>query len=257
MTVRKYHFNTKNQLGYYLAGLIEGDGSIKVRQGKKEAIAPIIVFTFHKNEMPLYENLKEILNSGYILVEKKGGVCRYCISNADAIIQVINHINGKYRTPKYHALYKAIDNVNKWRNANISKLPLDTSSLDSNAWLAGFIDADGHFSIKLAGSYGSDTSESLKKKGNFFCGRVLCVFSVNQSELNRVSGESNITFMTKLAEFFQVNLNHKVANSPLFKEPVKTVVFFAQSDRKHYIITSYLTKYPLMSSKHLNYLSFF
>jgi len=63
--------------------------------------------------------------------------------------------------------------------------------------------------------------------------------------------------MTKLAEFFQVNLNHKVANSPLFKEPVKTVVFFAQSDRKHYIITSYLTKYPLMSSKHLNYLSFF
>lgn len=113
MTVRKYHFNTKNQLGYYLAGLIEGDGSIKVRQGKKEAIAPIIVFTFHKNEMPLYENLKEILNSGYILVEKKGGVCRYCISNADAIILVINHINGKYRTPKYHALYKAIDNVNK------------------------------------------------------------------------------------------------------------------------------------------------
>ena len=63
--------------------------------------------------------------------------------------------------------------------------------------------------------------------------------------------------MTCLAEFFQVNLNYKVENQPLFKEPAKKVVFFAQSDRKYYIITSYLTKYPLMSSKHLNYFSFF
>jgi len=248
MIVRKYHINTKNQLGYYLAGLIEGDGSIIVRQGKREAIAPIIVFTFHKNEMPLYEKLKEIINSGYILVEKSG-VGRYCITNPDTIIQIINLINGKFRTPKYHALYKAIDNVNKWRNANISKLPLDTSSLDTNAWLAGFIDSDGHFSIKLTGCYGSDNSESR--------GRVQCVFSINQSELNRVSGESNITFMKNLAEFFQVNLNHKVENSPLFKKPAKKVVLYAQSDRRHYIITSYLTKYPLMSSKYLNYLSFF
>ena len=63
--------------------------------------------------------------------------------------------------------------------------------------------------------------------------------------------------MTELAQFFKVNLNHKLANSTLFKEPAKTMVFFAQSDRNHYIITSYLTKFPLMSSKYLNYLSFF
>jgi hypothetical protein len=62
--------------------------------------------------------------------------------------------------------------------------------------------------------------------------------------------------MTKLAEFFQVNLNYKTENSPLFKEPAKKVVIFAQSDQKHYIITSYLTKFPLMTSKHLNYLYF-
>ena len=64
-------------------------------------------------------------------------------------------------------------------------MPLDTSSLDSNAWLAGLIDTDGHFSI-------------------------------NQSELNRVTKESNVPFMTQLAHFFQVNLNYKVENSPLF-----------------------------------------
>lgn len=248
LTVRNLHTGTKNQLGYYLAGLIEGDGSIILRKGEREKISPKIVFTFNKIEIPMYERLQKILNTGVIYTEKTGA-SRYSITNADAVIHVINLVNGKFRTPKIQALYKAIDNLNKWRGANLVKLPLDSSSIDSNAWLAGFIDTDGHFSIKLTGSYGSDDSVTR--------GRVQCVFSINQSEFNRVTGESNVPFMTALAKFCQVNLNYKVEKSPLFKEPAKKVVFFAQSDRKHYIITTYLTKFPLMSSKHLNYLSFF
>ena len=192
-----------------------------------------------------------LLKSFLLLINlEKTGVCRYSITNADKVIYVINLVNGKFRTPKIQALYKAIDNLNMWRDANIIKLPLDTSSLDSNAWLAGFIDTDGHFSIKLTGNYASDDSVCNTR------GRVQCVHSINQSELNRVTGESNVPFMTELANFFKVNLNYKVENSPLFKEPAKKVLFFAQSDRKHYIIVSYLTKFPLMSSKYLNYLSF-
>lgn len=116
--VRRLHTGTTNQLGYYLAGLIEGDGSILVRKGKREAIAPIIVFTFGKNEIPMYEKLKEIVNSGYIYVEKNG-VCRYAITNPYSVIHIINLVNGKFRTPKINVLNKAIDNVNKWRNANL------------------------------------------------------------------------------------------------------------------------------------------
>lgn len=157
LTVRNIHTGTTNQLGYYLAGLIEGDVSIILRQGKREKISPKIVFTFGKNEIPMYERLQKILNTGVIYSENRG-VCRYSITNADEVINVINHVNGKFRTPNILALYKAIDNLNKWRNVNIIKLPLDTSSLDSNAWLAGFIDTDGHFSIKLTGNYGSDDS---------------------------------------------------------------------------------------------------
>lgn len=56
--VRRLHTGTTNQLGYYLAGLIEGDGSILVRKGKRESIAPKIVFTFGKNEIPMCEKLK-------------------------------------------------------------------------------------------------------------------------------------------------------------------------------------------------------
>jgi len=55
--------------------------------------------------------------------------------------------------------------------------------------LAGFIDSHGHFSIKLSGCYSLDDSEVR--------GKVQFVFSINQSELNRVTGEFNIPFMTK------------------------------------------------------------
>jgi hypothetical protein len=196
----------------------------------------------------MFEKLKLILNSGVIYTEKTG-VCRYSITNSEGVINIINLVNGKFRTPKIKNLHLAIDNLNKWRNSNLLKLPLDTSKLDSNGWLAGFIDSDGHFSVKLTGEYGSDESKTR--------GRVQCVFTINQSELNRVSGESNRAFMTELSEFFQVNLNHKSSKSPLFKQECNTLVFFAQSDRKHYIVTNYLQKFPLMTSKYLNYLAFY
>ena len=45
------------------------------------------------------------------------------------------------RTPKINQLYNLIDYINA-RGFNIKKLPLDNSSLNSNAWLSGFIDAE-------------------------------------------------------------------------------------------------------------------
>jgi len=63
--------------------------------------------------------------------------------------------------------------------------------------------------------------------------------------------------MSKVAEIFQVNLLHKVEKASVSRGSANTINFFAQSDRKHYIITTYLKMFPLMSSKRLNYLAFF
>jgi hypothetical protein len=45
---------------------------------------------------------------------------------------VVNSVNGKFRTPKIHALHALIDFLNAKQN-NIIKLSLDTSPLASNA----------------------------------------------------------------------------------------------------------------------------
>ncbi len=64
----------------------------------------------------------------------------YRISNLKNLIKVINLINGYMRTPKINQLYNLIYYINA-RGFNIKKLPKDNSSLNSNGWLSGFIDA--------------------------------------------------------------------------------------------------------------------
>lgn len=71
------------------------------------------------------------MQTGIIYTEKRG-VCRYTISNADAVIKLINQVNGKFRTAKITALNKAIDNLNHRRQASLLKMPLDTTNLNDN-----------------------------------------------------------------------------------------------------------------------------
>lgn len=52
------------------------------------------------------------------------------------------------RTPKINALYRLIDWLNIRFDLDIDKKDKDISNIDSNSWLAGFIDADGHFSVR-------------------------------------------------------------------------------------------------------------
>lgn len=51
--------------------------------------------------------------------------------------------------------------------------------------------------------------------------------------------------MTKIAKFFQSNINYKSENE---------ITFIVQADNKHYLTTRHFDKYPLMTSKDLDYL---
>jgi hypothetical protein len=53
--------------------------------------------------------------------------------------------------------------------------------------------------------------------------------------------------MSKIAEYFQCNINYASENE---------MTFLAQADSKHYLTKYYFDKYPLMTSKYLNYLCF-
>ena len=68
------------------------------------------------------------------------------IQSFEGILKFVNLINGKMRTSKINILYNLIDWLNfKHIDLNIIKKPLDSSPIDSNAWLSGFIVDGGYF----------------------------------------------------------------------------------------------------------------
>lgn len=141
-----------SQFSYYLAGFIEGDGTIIVPTSKTslsgKSLHPIIKLVFTLNDLPFAQNLQNLIGHGNIY-KGSGNYYIYQIQNIEGLIRIANLINGKMRTPKVEALHRLIQWLNNYANTSISPLPLDSSSLLYNSWLSGLTDADGYFQIAL------------------------------------------------------------------------------------------------------------
>lgn len=130
-----------DQLGHYLAGLIDGDGHFS------SASQLIIVFSFpdaflayYVKEKLVYCNVRKVKDKkAYILV----------VSKKEGIMKVLNLINGKLRAN--HRFDQVINNIlksDKYKNVNINFIMNSTNDFN-NHWLSGFSDADASFQIKI------------------------------------------------------------------------------------------------------------
>jgi len=144
--------NKYDYLAHYLAGLLEGDGHFNVpkkltsKSGRARVAAIETVFAL--KDRPSAELFKSLLG-GNIYERPLKNCVRWLVQDRKSVTNIVNTINGKLRTPKINALHDMIDFLNaKGKEEEIQKLPLDNSPLGSNAWLSGFIDADGYFAIK-------------------------------------------------------------------------------------------------------------
>jgi hypothetical protein len=130
---------TDEELGYYLAGLLEGNGYI----GDKR-----IEIAFHINDISSAYYIKSRMGYGSVLILKGKNTVRYILRHRIGITKMINMVNGKFLGQaildqlikhKYDQLY----------NVSISKANFD---LLTNYWLTGFSDADGSFGIFITKS---------------------------------------------------------------------------------------------------------
>ena len=98
---------------HYLAGLIEGDGSIIVpnyqRDKKGRLTYPSIQIVFGLMDLPLALMIQKTL--GYGSISRKKGKSAYIltINNTEGLIKTILLVNGKFKTAKIEALGKLID----------------------------------------------------------------------------------------------------------------------------------------------------
>ena len=126
----------------------------------------MIIIVFKLADLPLAEYLQELTNCGTVYKKSDRGYVLWQIQDIIGVYTIVNIINGYMRTPKIEALNRTINWLNGYISVNNnSKLPstklilsqiknleikgLDNSPIDSNPWLSGFTDADGHFSINI------------------------------------------------------------------------------------------------------------
>jgi hypothetical protein len=251
--MRSYCYNSsgraKHDMASYLAGLIEGDGHIAVhdKNSKSKVYRPKIIIVFNIHDKPLAEKLSALLKVGKV-INKSGGHVILQILAKDEVLKIFNLINGRMRTPKIEALHRAISWVNEKDDSFIPRLGLDTSPLDSNSWLAGFTDADGNFSI---------TVYDRKKDRKVIRTNVQTFFriEVKQNYSRDVSadqgGGSYFSIMTKIAEFFTVNLYTRTRTRE--DKVYYAFMAIAHNSTSHDIVRKYFDRFPLYSSKHLAY----
>jgi uncharacterized protein YvpB len=227
--------NKSEYLSYYLAGLLEGDGHFNTPKMLKTpsgtARVASIETVFALKDRPSAELLQSLFG-GRVYSHSQKNIVRWLVQDKKSVINIINLINGKLRTPKINSLYDMIDFLNA-KGANIIKLPLDTSPLNSNSWLSGFIDADGHFSIK---------GFTLNPKTY-----LALQFQISQRATDK-SGESLEKVMFKIAEFLLVKLNMRE-----FSGKYRQFVISTSNRESNRILIDYLNTYPLLSSKYLDF----
>lgn len=220
----------------YLAGIIEGDGCITVptsiRSLKGKLNYSSIQIVFHSKDLPLALIIQKELAQGSL--SKKKGVNAYIltINSYEGLYKIISLINGNMRTPKIHSLYKLIDFLNNSKKTRIEKKSLDRSSLNSNAWLAGFIEADGSFQVRT-----STTGRNPKYE---------CKLEICQRRTDH-NGYSNFEFLQSIAQLFNTEVKEIRSNRSFPEYRVRTV-----SVRGNINAKNYLMNYPLFGTKFLD-----
>lgn len=139
----------------YIAGLIEGDGSIKVpstlRSDKGKLIYPSVTITFVDKDLPLAEILAKKLEG--TINKSSGNWYVLSIYKLSALYELAKLVNGKFRTPKIEALDRLINWLNDHgKFEKIKILPVDDTNILSNSWLAGYSDCDSNFLITFTTS---------------------------------------------------------------------------------------------------------
>ena len=205
------------QLGHYLAGLIDGDGHFSKAQQ--------LVITFSSPDAFLAYYLKERLGYGNVRKVKDKNAYLLIVSNKNGMLNVINLINGKLKTE--HRFNQVVNNVlshTKYADQNMN-FTMDSSKNFDNHWLAGFSDADASFQIKIIKRITRDKPE------------IRLNFQIDQ--------KSDL-LLIMIKEYLGGNIGYRKSQDTYYYGSTN----FGSAKR----VIEYFDKYHLQSRKHISYL---
>lgn len=261
--------DSSKNIGPYLAGLIEGAGTFAIKNGNNKSTItnknynPKIIVVFKKSELPLATFFKNYTNCGEILIKPERGYVLWQIQDIVSLFTFLNIINEYMRTPKSEAKNRAIEWLNLYIEKNINNpkaqpktlnilkqihpllaKPIDNSPIESNSWLSGFSDADANFSI------------NIHKRSDKNSTRVQLYYRLEIKQnyhITESSGEkvSFFPLMSQIGMYLGVTV-HSRSRSVKDKN-FHSFTVISQNKISNLKILDYFSKYPLLSSKYLDF----
>lgn len=222
----------------WLAGLIEGDGTIVTpeveRRNDGRKTYPHIQIAFNSKDLELTKKIVKIIGGGSIT--RDGNTIRLTWRSKADILKVIEIINGRMRTPKILRLYKLIDRYNEKEGTKIEKKGISEKQIQSSAWLSGMSDADSNFNIILT------------LRGNTYRAQRQWRLEIAQMTYH---GQEQTKWAEEVSAYIESNLlsRHRIQGEKTYSI-YKIIAHSSNSLNK---MEEYLNKYPLRSSKYLDY----
>ena len=196
---------SKDQLGYYLAGLLEGDGHISIpalgNTTLNRILNPRIVFTSHINNIQLYAYIQSQLG-GIGRFQCNSNIIRYIIGDIKGIELIIKLLHNKLRTPKNLTFNKLIKFINEKYNFSFKESKLDKSNLLNNSWFTGFVEADGNFYIKIIESKSKSETRKISVSEN-----ISIRFRLDQRLYDKSTCSTMLPIMEEITKCFSCNLS--------------------------------------------------
>ena len=207
---------TDTEFGYYLAGLIDGDGHF--------SNTPQLVIVFNDLDASLAYFIKQRLGYGNVYKVKKKKAIILVVGKLEGISKVINLINGKIRDKnKLDQIRKNI--LTKPYFINFTDISLNNDNNLNNYWLSGFADADASFQIKI-----------LNRK-------------------NRTKPEIRLAFqIDQKKDDLLLVIKQSLGGNLGYRQNTDTYYYSSTSFGSAKKVINYFDNYHLLSSKYLDYL---
>lgn len=238
-------------LAAYMAGLVEGDGTILIAKDRKGRDRYVRVkFAFNSDDKPYAEFLRNKFNMGALYKSSNSNLVSWEIGESSDVLSLLSFMNGYLRTAKYETLRQAFEIYRIYHNIDVPLKPLNTSHILSDAWLSGFSDADSCFYVQI---YKDKKYPDTLVITPSYKLQVANHYIIKKEEYSYLS--DNSIFMEPLSRAFSVTLE-KGTRKPIQGYSNETHSLTVRVYRKNNIplLIEYFTKFPLFSSKYHNFL---
>ena len=222
------------QLGHYLAGLIDGDGHF--------SNIPQLVIAFSLPDAFLAYYLKEKLVNANVRKVKNKNAYLLIVSSKKGILKVLNLINGKLRLEdRFNQVINNIINNDKYKDIKHEafNFTLNSSNNFNNHWLAGFTDADGSFQIKII-------NRTSKSRPEIRLNYQIALPPTSRSRLGCCADQKKFFILEMIKRFIGGNIG--------YRELQDTYYYGSTSFGSARKVIQYFDKYHLQSRKQISYL---